>query len=303
MKKTSLSTHTSTFVFLGILLFFVAIVWSQVYEKDILHADSTSKDEQDNILTVAVLDIGQGDAIYVEAPNGRQMIIDGGPKDNLLYAVKDVMSARDKSIDVLVITNPDVDHYNGFISLLETYTIGVVLEPGTNNDNPVYDVLEQEIISKNIPHTIARKGQRIILDKKNNIYFEILFPDRDVSTWETNNGSIVGRIVYGDTSFLMMGDASFLTEGLVIANNDISGTDVLKVGHHGSKTSTGVALLEAIQPSFAVISAGAGNRYGHPTPETLARLSDDNIPTVVTTIEEGTVVFFSDGKTVEKASK
>ncbi len=299
---TSLYTHRSAYIFLGTLFFFVAIVWSQVYEKGILHADTTPKENHSNILTVAVLDIGQGDAIYVETPNGRQMIIDGGPKDNLLYALKDVMSSRDKSIDVLVITNPDVDHYNGFISLLETYTIGVVVEPGTNNDSPVYDVLEQEIISKNIAHTIARKGQRIILDKKNNIYFEILFPDRDVSTWETNNGSIVGRIVYGDTSFLMMGDASFLTEGLVVANNDISGTDVLKVGHHGSKTSTGVALLEAIQPSFAVISAGAGNRYGHPTPETLARLSDDNIPTLVT-IQDGTVVFFSDGKTVEKASK
>lgn len=284
------------------MVFIVIIVVSHLYEEGIVSAFTKTPEGENAILTVAILDIGQGDAIYVEAPNGRQMIIDGGPKDTLVYALRELMSPRDKDIDVLVITNPDVDHYSGFLSLLETYTVGAVVEPGTDNESPLYDVLEQTIRNNHIPHTIARKGQRIILDKKNNVYFEILFPDRDVSTWETNDGSIVGRIVYGDTSFLMMGDAPFLTEGLVVAHNDISDTDVLKVGHHGSKTSTGTALLHAIQPSFAVISAGADNRYGHPTPETLKRLADNHIPTFVT-LHEGTVILYSDGKNVEKATK
>jgi|JI8StandDraft_1071087.scaffolds.fasta_scaffold12873_6 competence protein ComEC len=277
-------------VTLGILFFFVLVVWAQVYEGGI-----EKNKKEDGLLTVAYLDVGQGDAIYIEAPNGRQMVIDGGPKETLMMELPTVMPFGDKTIDVMMVTNPDLDHYSGFIPLLEQYDIATVVEPGTHNDFGMYATLQQKIRDEDVEHVLARSGQRIILDQEKNVYFEILFPDRNVSSWDSNDGSIVGRLVYGDISFLFTGDSTLLTEGIVVANNDISGIDVLKVGHHGSKTSTGVPLLREASPEYAVISAGAGNRYGHPTKLVLDRLASFGVETL-TTIDEGTIVFETDGK-------
>lgn len=276
-------------VTLGILFFLVLVVWAQVYEGGIEKSKKESA-----ILTVAYLDIGQGDAIYIEAPNGRQMVIDGGPKETLMSELPAVMPFGDKTIDVMMVTNPDLDHYSGFIPLLEQYDVATVVEPGTHNDFGMYATLEQKIRDEGAEHVLARSGQRIILDQEKNVYFEILFPDRNVSSWDSNDGSIVGRLVYGESSFLFTGDSTLLTEGIVLANNDISGINVLKVGHHGSKTSTGVPLLREASPEYAVISAGAGNRYGHPTKLVLDRLASFGVKTL-TTIDEGTIVFQTDG--------
>ena len=277
-------------VTLGILFFFVLVVWAQVYEGGI----EKSKKES-GLLTVAFLDVGQGDAIYIEAPNGRQMIVDGGPKETLMMELPTVMPFGDKTIDVMMVTNPDLDHYSGFLPLLDQYRVSAVVEPGTHNDFGMYATLEQKIRDEGAEHLLARSGQRIILDQEKNVYFEILFPDRNVSSWDSNDGSIVGRLVYGDSVFLFTGDSTLLTEGIVLANNDISGIDVLKVGHHGSKTSTGLPLLREADPEHAVISAGAGNRYGHPTKLVLDRLASFGIETY-TTIDEGTIVFETDGE-------
>mgnify|MGYP003495042780 CR=1 FL=1 len=127
------------------------------------------------------------------------------------------------------------------------------------------------------------------------IYLEILFPDRDVATWDSNDGSIVSKLVYGNTSVLLMGDSTKLTEGIVVSRNDLSGVDILKAGHHGSKTSTGLPLLEESKPSVVVISAGEDNRYGHPDEETIENLNEMNIPYLVT-MDEGTITFISDGR-------
>lgn len=283
-------------VTLGILFFFVLVVWAQVYEGGI----EKSKKEG-GLLTVAFLDVGQGDAIYIEAPNGRQMVIDGGPKETLMTALPEVMPFGDKSIDVMMVTNPDLDHYSGFIPLLDQYRVSAVVEPGTHNDFGMYATLEQKIRDEGAEHLLARSGQRIILDQEKNVYFEILFPDRNVSSWDSNDGSIVGRLVYGDSAFLFTGDSTLLTEGIVLANNDISGIDVLKVGHHGSKTSTGVPLLRETDPEYAVISVGAGNRYGHPTKLVLDRLASFGVETL-TTMNEGTIIFETDGQSLTRVA-
>lgn len=286
--------HVAT---LGILFFFVLVVWAQVYEGGI----EKSKKES-GLLTVAFLDVGQGDAIYIEAPNGRQMIVDGGPKETLMHALPEVMPFGDKSIDVMMVTNPDLDHYSGFLPLLDTYTVGAVIEPGTHNDYGMYGELQKKIVSENAAHLYARKGTVVMLDEERNIYFEVLFPDRDVSSWDSNDGSIVGRLVYGDVSFLLTGDATTLTEGIVVYGSDVSGTDVLKVGHHGSKTSTGIPLLQEAHPTYAVISAGAGNRYGHPTKLVLDRLASFGVETYVTK-DLGTILFETDGETLTRVVK
>lgn len=253
------------------------------------------------LLKVDFLDIGQGDAIYIETPSGHQMIIDGGPRDNLTKVLSEVMPFGDKSVDVIVITNPDADHISGFISLLKQYDIGSVIEPGTLSESKTYKELVSLIKKESCPHLIARKGMYIILDKENQIYFEILFPDQNVLKWKRNDGSIVGRIVYGETSIMMMGDATIRTEGIILFNNDKSKlkSTVLKIGHHGSKTSSGIDWLGVIDPSLAIISAGKNNRYGHPHQEVLRRLIDLSIPHLGT-YKEGTVHIVSDGKTIKQ---
>jgi len=252
--------------------------------------------DSNNIMKVAFLDIGQGDAIYVEAPNGRQMLIDAGGGPVVLPALAKVMPFGDRTLDMIVVTNPDMDHMGGFIDVLENYTVGQILEPGTKKDTQIYRRLEQSIEKHNLKKVIARRGMHIILDEKKNIYFDILFPDRDVSSWSANDGSIVGKLVYGEQSFMLMGDASKYTELLVKQNEDplILQSDVLKVGHHGSRTSTSELWLEVVDPNLAVISAGLHNRYGHPHQDILSRLKSLSIP-YLGTFQNGTILMKTDG--------
>ena len=271
---------------LGCLVFLNVVIFVTLYQ---------ASAKQSGVLSVSFLDVGQGDSIYIEAPNGRQMIIDGGPNESLMSALPKVLPFGDKTIDVLVVTNPDADHYSGFIPLIESYEIGVIVESGTISDTALYDSFQDLISQRDVEHVEAYIGQKIVLDKENNIYLEILFPDRDVATWDSNDGSIVSKLVYGNTSVLLMGDSTKLTEGIVVSRNDLSGVDILKAGHHGSKTSTGLPLLEESKPSVVVISAGEDNRYGHPDEETIENLNEMNIPYLVT-MDEGTITFISDGR-------
>jgi competence protein ComEC len=248
------------------------------------------------ILKFAVLDIGQGDAIYIEAPNGRQIMFDSGPGDVVLAQLAKVMPIADHSIDMLVITNPDKDHIGGFIPIIDKYDVGAVLEPGTFNESATYRNLEEKIKSKNIPDIIARQGMKIVLDGKQNVYIDILFPDRDVSSWTTNDGSIVAKLIYGNESIMLTGDATRATELILTKTipNQLKST-ILKVGHHGSHTSSSPDFIKLVAPDFAVISLGAKNSYGHPHKETLRSLSNFNIETFRTD-ELGTIIFESDGK-------
>lgn len=269
-----------------LLLILNVVIWATLAQ---------ASERRSGILSVSFLDIGQGDSIYIEAPNGRQMIIDGGPNESLMSALPDVLQFGDKTIDVLVVTNPDADHYSGFLPLIDSYEIGAIVESGTTSDTALYNSFQDLISEKGTLHLEAYAGQRIILDKENDVYLEILFPDRDVATWDSNDGSIVSRLVYGNTSVLLMGDSTKLTEGIVVSGSDLSGVDILKAGHHGSKTSTGFPLLQESKPSVVVISAGENNRYGHPDEETIENLNEMNIPYLVT-MDEGTITFISDGE-------
>ena len=273
------------FVLIALLFLLAFFIWQSTY-----------KGKNDNIMKVAFLDIGQGDAIYVEAPNGTQMLIDAGPGPAILSQLAEVMPFGDRSIDMLVVTNPDLDHMGGFLDVLESYAARKILEPGVEKDTDIYRRLEQSVTKHNLEKVVARRGMHIILDEKKNIYFDVLFPDRDVSSWSANDGSIVGRLVYGEQSFMMMGDASKYTELLVKHNEDplILDSDVLKLGHHGSRTSTSELWLEVVHPKLAVISAGRSNKYGHPHKEIIDRLKSFQIP-YLGTFQNGTILMKTDG--------
>lgn len=254
------------------------------------------RNHKSNILTVAFLDIGQGDAIYIEAPNSKQILVDAGPGPIVLQKLAQIMPFADRSIDMLVVTNPDKDHIAGFVDVLEKYKVGYILEPGTPKDTLIYKKLEEEITTHNVKKDLARRGMHVVLDKEKNIYFDILFPDRDVSTWSPNDGSIVGKLIYGSESFMLMGDATKGTENLVIKNENESSlrSQVLKLGHHGSRTSSSNEWLKVVHPDVAIISAGLHNRYGHPHQEVLDSLTSLHIP-YLATYQKGNIVFKTDG--------
>ncbi|MBP6060919.1 MAG: MBL fold metallo-hydrolase, partial [Candidatus Pacebacteria bacterium] len=183
------------------------------------------------------------------------------------------MSPFDRHIDAIIITNPDSDHISGFLDVLKRYKVDQVFEPGTKNDSRTYQNLETEIKNKNIPNILAKKGMR--LDLGGGVIVDILFPDRDVSDFSVNDGSIVAKLQYGKTSILLTGDATAKTEKIILdeyAKTALAST-VLKVGHHGSRTSSSIPFVKAVAPVYAFISDGKDNKYGHPHPETLDTLA------------------------------
>lgn len=271
-----------------ILIIFTASIWFLVF-----------KHKNNNNLKVVFLDVGQGDSIYIEAPNGRQMLIDGGSDATLLASLAKVMPFADRSIDMILATHPDMDHIGGFPLLLDNYKVGSILENGNVSNSEVFSSLEEKITKKKINKIIARRGMHIILDEKRNIYFDILFPDRDVLNFESNDASIVGKLVYGNNSFMFTGDASLYTENLIEWNekDNTLKSDVLKLGHHGSRTSSSNLWLEKVSPQVAIISVDKNNKYGHPHPELLDRLSSLKIP-FLSTANLGNIIFESDGKKI-----
>ena len=169
------------------------------------------------VLTFAMLNIGQGDALFVESPTGTQILIDGGPPKKILNQLSRVMSPFDRSIDAFIITNPDQDHIAGFMDILKIYKVGKIFEPGTLTDSKIYQNLKNEIKKYNIPNILAKRGMK--LDIGGGAVIDILFPDRDVSAWTTNDGSIIARLSYGNTSIILTGDATIKTEKIILGKN------------------------------------------------------------------------------------
>lgn len=246
-------------------------------------------------LTFAMLDIGQGDALFIESPTGTQILFDAGPPRKILSALARVMSPFDRHIDAIIITNPDADHVGGFLDVLKVYKVDRVFEPGTYNDSKTYQNFETEIKNKKISDIFAKRGMK--LDIGGGAVIDILFPDRDVSLWDSNEGSIVAKLTYGKISIMLTGDATALTEKIILGENskDQLQSTILKVGHHGSRTSTSEAFVKAVSPTYAVISDGKDNNYGHPHRDTLDTLTQFGAKIFRTDLL-GTIIMKSDGK-------
>lgn len=256
-----------------------------------------AKEDRGGILTVAFLDIGQGDAIFIEAPNGNQILIDGGPGKSVLRELSKVMPFYDRSIDVLIASHPDADHISGLNDVLGHYKIDLFMEPGVEGDTTIYKELNSRIERLKIEKLEARRG--MVVDLGEGTVLEIIFPVTDPSGMETNTASIVARLVYGENEFLLTGDSPKNIEEYLASLECprcplTIEADVLKAGHHGSKTSTSDIFVQAVSPDFAVISAGKDNRYGHPHPEVIDTLTKHKTK-ILRTDEQGRIVFESDG--------
>lgn len=249
------------------------------------------------VLHVSFLDVGQGDAVLIESPTGNQLLYDAGPPSGaVLRALSRELPFWDRSIDIAMFSHPDMDHIGGFPEVFKRYDIDVALEPGVGSTNGVYDESQSAIVREGAAHFNVRKG--MVIDLGGGATAEVLYPDHDTALMETNSASIVLLVRYGKTAFLLSGDLPKNLEEYLVGNyGDALHANVLKLGHHGSRTSTSQYWLSAVRPDVAVISAGKGNSYGHPHKEVTDLLAQESVPALVT-FEEGTIGFESDGTTV-----
>lgn len=246
------------------------------------------------ILEIVFLDVGQGDTTLIRTPQGRNIIIDTGPKNNLGEKLAPYIPMYDRTIDLLILTHPDLDHIGGTLSILKNYKVKKVVHSGLLAGASMYKAVAARVDGLDIPATEVLVGQVIQLDK--DVYLEIYNPTPTTESFEPNDYSIVTRLIYRNSSVLLTGDASTLVEHDItdIYNTNIV-SNILKIGHHGSKTSTGDFFLEIVQPEIAIISAGCNNRFGHPHPDVLARLFIHKIE-VFDTCNNGDIAFESNGE-------
>lgn len=234
----------------------------------------------DNKLHVSFLDVGQGDSVFIRSPYGYNIVIDGGPNLNLTDSVESIMPAQEHSIDLLVLTHPHSDHLFGFMEMLERYKIKYVLLTGVDYKSSLYHYFKQQIADKGVKILLASDSHDIYFN--DGLILDIIYPSAPSLNLEpdnVNDDSVMLRLVYADTKILLSGDAEIEEEkNVLLTSNDIS-TNVLKAGHHGSRTSSTVEYLEAAHPEYAVISAGVNNQYHHPHPETLQKYDARGITT------------------------
>lgn len=227
----------------------------------------------DGKLHVTFLDVGQGDATLIVTPSGRQVLVDGGPDPRLVTrGLGSRMPFWDRSLDIVALTHPHGDHLNGLLEVLDRYDVDLFLHRSADYPTAEYARWEQALAEGGGRSTVleAQRGHRIALG--DGVVLEVLHPGPVTLDGETNNNSLVLRLSYGDVVFLLTGDVETPIESALLARGAPLDATVLKVGHHGSDSSTSASFLDAVSPSLAVISVGRDNRFGHPDDAVLQRL-------------------------------
>ncbi len=252
----------------------------------------------DGYLHVHFLDIGQGDSILVVTPAGRQALIDGGPDGDVVSsALADTLPGGDRSLDLVVMTHPDSDHSNGLLDVLDRYTVGAALSGPQPPGGEMQAQWERRLERHGIKPVEVYAGYVIELGE--GVELQVLNPPRDRLLGDSNNNSVAMRLTYGDVTFLLTADIESESEQqLVVSGAELHST-VLKVAHHGSKSSTTPRFLNAVSPAIAVVSAGLDNTYGHPAPAVMERLEAAvGAENVYRTDRDGSIEIVSDGATV-----
>lgn len=238
---------------------------------------------------VHFLDVGQGDGALLVSPSGKQILIDGGPDFSALEGLGRTMPFFDRSIDLLVLSHPQLDHMRAFPEILRRYAVRGVLMTGVLYDLPQYEEFLALLKEKRTPLIIADPGKDLAMG--DGLTLDILWPPPALfgkAMKEVNNSSIALRALFGPHTVLFTGDMEESEEWEILASGADVRADVIKVPHHGSRTSSSTGFLLEVQPSLAVISVGRDNRYGHPHKDVLARYASLGIP-VRTTAQEGRI--------------
>lgn len=259
-------------------------------------------DAQEQALQVYYLDVGQGDSQLIRIPGESgwfHMLIDTGEyqyADGLTDYLRDLGVER---IDALVCTHPHTDHMGCMARIIQRFDVGAFYMPLLPEDKTptttAYEKLLDAAEEKNL--TVNRLMEDASIESPAGSLFQVMAPRVDADWEGANNYSAVIRLVYGETSFLFTGDAEEDSEEVVLNDGYLLDSDVLKCGHHGSSSSTSDLFLGAVDPMYAVISCGSGNRYGHPHHETLEKLEERGVA-VYRTDEDGTILAESDGSSI-----
>jgi competence protein ComEC len=247
-------------------------------------------------LEVNFFDVGQGDAIFIETPTRHQILIDGGPSPKIIEKLAREIPFWDRSIDLIILTHPEKDHITGLLEVLKRYKVENILWTGIVRGIPEYREWLNLIEKEKANVKIAKAGQKIFC-KNCQWEIEIFYPFESLEGEEfedSNNTSIVSKLIFENSSFLFTGDIyKDVEESLTLTPFDLN-SNVLKVAHHGSKTSSSQKFLEKVSPEIAVISVGE-NKYGHPNKEVLEILEKYGIKTLRTDLD-GDIKIESDGR-------
>lgn len=260
---------------------------------------SSDAGERKGVLRAHFLDVGQGDAIFLELPDGRVMLIDAGPNEAGTKVVSYLREHGVKRIDFLIATHPHADHIGGMDAVIRSFDIGAVYMPRVATGTKTFEEVLLALKEKGLKAKEAKSGVSVPVGE--GLTAEFIAP-RGSGYEDLNNWSSVLRVCYGDVALLFAGDAEADSEMEMLEAGVPLRADLLKVAHHGSSSSTTPRFLQAVRPKYAVISVGAGNDYGHPHKETLKNLEKAGVQ-VYRTDRCGTVVFRSDGRTLAVESR
>lgn len=283
--------NKSILIILGALFCFNILAWLTVYDL-----------RQNQFLEVTFFDVGQGDSIFIETPQGHQILIDGGPTSIILEKLAREMPFWDRTIDLVILSHPEKDHLFGLLEVLKRYRVQNILWTGIVRDTAEFKEWQKLIEEEKSNIFIAKAGEKISWLKNDSVQEKkigVLFPLESLEGKEykdSNDTSIVLRMIFGENSFLFTGDISKSGEKEILQKEVDIESDILKAGHHGSKTSSGPGFIEKVLPETAVISAGKENSYGHPHPETLATLEEYGIK-IFRTDKDGDIKIISNSKT------
>jgi len=249
-------------------------------------------ENQSNFLRVCFLNVGQGDAILIKSPQGKNILIDGGPDANLIHQLGNKHSYQNHQIDILVLTHAHADHYIGLIEIVKRYDIKLILYSGIDAHNSSY-LYFQELI-ENLDTKVALLGQEYLIEK--GLKIQIIYPTHQFSeeVEDINNTSVSLILSYGEIDFWLAGDLTCEGEEEILKHNLDITAEIYKASHHGSRWSNCDGILDKLKPELAIIQSGIDNQHKHPHPETLERLEQRSIE-ILRNDELGDIWVYSNG--------
>ena len=249
-------------------------------------------------LDVYFLNVGQGDATMFYTKTREVILVDGGPDMSVLYELGKSLPFYERTIDLMVLTHPDSDHLNGLLDVLERYRVKKIMYTDIVDNSDTYTIFKDLVALEDAEVIIVKGGENMYIGE---LEINVLYPTQSIqgkSFIDTNESSIALRLSYDSIDFLLTGDMPQKQEIELIENNQIVESEIMKAGHHGSKTSSAVEFLYAVNPQYAVISAGVDNPYGHPHYRVLQNF--ENIGAhIIRTDEMGTIHAYTNGREVE----